>query len=140
MENKRKTVNQLITAMSVIVRNGKLDKTVARMSKQFSIKIHHIPYVCINSFASPSSIQNLSGDTACCGASVSIRKFYSPLATSINFQYCFLSTESFVVFVFFSFFSVLLYIFVLYFRPHRRNEDNVTITEIRTHTNFSTFK
>lgn len=27
---------------SVIVRNGKLDKTVARMSKQFSIKIHHM--------------------------------------------------------------------------------------------------
>lgn len=67
---------------------------------------------------------------------------FDPLATSINFQYCFLSTESCIVFILkFLFSSVTLRICIVHFRPHRRNEDNnVTITEIRTHTNFSTFK
>lgn len=41
----------------------------------------------------------------------------------------------------FLFSGVTLRICIVHFRPHRRNEDNnVTITEIRTHTNFSTFK
>lgn len=39
------------------------------------------------------------------------------------------------------FFLLLLYIFILYTSVLTKNDDNnVTITEIRTHTNFSTFK
>lgn len=95
---------------SVIVRNGKLDKTVARMSKHFSIKniIYMHQFLCL------SSIQSRS---ACCGgASESIRKFLPRLQhqSTFNIASYQLSHSSCL---FLNFFLVLLYIFVLYFRP-----------------------